>query len=118
MFQAWQLWNDGMLHEFVDTLLGDGYEMDEMARFVQVALLCAQEDPVDRPTMSDVIAFLNFDSTSSLPDPKPPPELIDRGATGFNLSTCVGQLNRTIAITITSSAPASTRVRIIVEPET
>ncbi|XP_004966167.1 cysteine-rich receptor-like protein kinase 19 [Setaria italica] len=115
---AWQLWNDGRLHELVDTLLGDGYEIDEMVRFVQVALLCAQEDPVDRPTMSDVIAFLNFESTSSLPDPKPPSELINRGATGFNLSTCVGQLNRTIAITITSSAPVSSRVRIIVEPET
>ncbi|CAN6200679.1 unnamed protein product [Urochloa humidicola] len=115
---AWQLWNDGRLHELVDTLLGDGYEIGEMVRFVQVALLCAQEDPADRPTMSDVIAFLNLESINPLPDPKPPSELINGGATGFNLSTCVGQLNRTIAITITSSAPVSTRVRIIVEPET
>ena len=89
-----------------------------MVRFVQVALLCVQEDPVDRPTMSDVIAFLNFESTSLLPDPKPPSELINRDATDFNLSAYVGQLNRTIAITITGSAPFSTRVRIIVDPET
>ncbi|CAN6193273.1 unnamed protein product [Urochloa humidicola] len=116
---AWQLWNDGRLHELVDALLGDGYEIGEMVRFVQVALLCAQEDPADRPTMSDVIAFLNFESTSSsLPDPKPPSELINRDATSFNLSAWDGQLDRTIAITITSSAPVSTRVRIIVEPET
>ncbi|CAN6220286.1 unnamed protein product [Urochloa humidicola] len=115
---AWQLWNDGRLHELVDTLLGDRYEIGEMVRFVQVALLCAQEDPADRPTISDVITFLNFESTSSLPDPKPPSQLINRDATSFNLSTCNGQLDRTIAITITSSAPVSTRVRIIVEPET
>ncbi|CAL5040199.1 unnamed protein product [Urochloa decumbens] len=115
---AWQLWKDGRLHELVDTLLGDRYEIGEMMRFVQVALICAQEDPADRPTMSDVIAFLNLENTNSLPDPKPPSQLINGGATGFNLSTCVGQVNRTIAITITSSAPVSTRVRIIVEPET
>ncbi|RLN12397.1 cysteine-rich receptor-like protein kinase 19 [Panicum miliaceum] len=115
---AWQLWNDERLHELVDPLLRDGYEIYEMVRFVQVALLCAQEDPVDRPTMSDVIAFLNFESTSLLPDPKPPSELINRDATDFNLSTYVGQLNRTIAITITGSAPLSTRLRIIVDPET
>ncbi|RLM48950.1 hypothetical protein C2845_PMPSC055734 [Panicum miliaceum] len=115
---AWQLWNDERLHELVDPLLRDGYEIYEMVRFVQVALLCAQEDPVDRPTMSDVIAFLNFESTSLLPDPKPPSELINRDATDFNLSTYVGQLNRTIAVTITGSAPLSTRLRIIVDPET
>lgn len=115
---AWQLWSDERLHELVDPLLRDGHEIYEMVRFVQVALLCVQEDPVDRPTMSDVIAFLNFESTSLLPDPKPPSELINRDATDFNLSAYVGQLNRTIAITITGSAPLSTRVRIIVDPET
>lgn len=115
---AWQLWSDERLHELVDPLLRDGHEIYEMVRFVQVALLCVQEDPVDRPTMSDVIAFLNFESTSLLPDPKPPSELINRDATDFNLSAYVGQLNRTVAITITGSAPLSTRVRIIVDPET
>lgn len=118
MFQAWQLWKDGRLHELADPLLGDGYEIDEMVRIIHVALLRTQEDPVDRPTMSDVIAFLNFRSTSLLPDPKPPSELINNGDVDFKLSTYIGQQNRTIDITITSSAPVSTRVRIIVEPET
>ncbi|KAF8658819.1 hypothetical protein HU200_059311 [Digitaria exilis] len=115
---AWQLWKDGRLHELADPLLGDGYEIDEMVRIIHVALLCTQEDPVDRPTMSDVIAFLNFRSTSLLPDPKPPSELINNGDVDFKLSTYIGEQNRTIDITITSSAPVSTRVRIIVEPET
>nr|CAB3471266.1 unnamed protein product [Digitaria exilis] len=115
---AWQLWKDGRLHELADPLLGDGYEIDEMVRIIHVALLRTQEDPVDRPTMSDVIAFLNFRSTSLLPDPKPPSELINNGDVDFKLSTYIGQQNRTIDITITSSAPVSTRVRIIVEPET
>ncbi|TKW22972.1 hypothetical protein SEVIR_4G263001v4 [Setaria viridis] len=115
---AWQLWNDGRLHELVDPILGDGFEHAEVLRYAQVALLCAQEDPKDRPTMSDVVALLNFESISLLPDPKQPSELVKGGAAGDKLSTCVSQSSRTIDITITSSAPVSTRVRIIVEPET
>lgn len=70
---------------FADPLLGDGYEIDEMVRIVHVALLCAQKDPVDCQTMSGVIAFSNFESTSSLPDPKPPSDLINSGAVDFNV---------------------------------
>ncbi|CAN6220287.1 unnamed protein product [Urochloa humidicola] len=115
---AWQLWNDGRLHELVDPILGDGFEPAEVMRYAQVALLCAQEDPKDRPTMSDVVALLNFESISLLPDPKQPSELVKGGAAGDKLITSVSQSSRTIDITITSSAPVSTRVRIIVEPET
>ncbi|RLM48952.1 cysteine-rich receptor-like protein kinase 10 isoform X1 [Panicum miliaceum] len=116
---AWQLWNDGRLHELVDPILGgDGFEPAEVMRYAQVALLCAQEDPTDRPTMSDVVALLNFESISLLPDPKQPSDLIKGGAASDKLCTYVSQSSRTIDITITSSAPMSTRVHIIVEPET
>lgn len=98
--------------------MGDGYEIDVMVRIVHAALLCAQEYPIDRPTMPDVIVFLNFESISLLPNPKPPSELINSGAVDFNLLAYVAQQNRTIDIAITSSAPVSTRVCIIVEPET
>ncbi|KAK3134436.1 hypothetical protein QOZ80_6AG0549120 [Eleusine coracana subsp. coracana] len=89
---AWQLWNDGRLHELVDPLLSDRNEIDEIVRCAHVALLCAQEDPEDRPTMSDVVALLNFESTSLLHDPKPPSELIKRGDRDDKLSTCIGQM--------------------------
>ena len=119
IYQAWQLWNDGRLHELVDPILGgDGFEPAELMRYAQVALLCAQEDPTDRPTMSDVVALLNFESISLLPDPKQPSDLIKGGAASDKLLTYASQSSRTIDITITSSAPVSTRVRIIVEPET
>ncbi|CAD6335666.1 unnamed protein product [Miscanthus lutarioriparius] len=114
---AWQLWHDGRLHELVDPILGDGFELAEVKQYAQVALLCTQEDPADRPTMSDVTALLNFESISLLPDPKQPSELNNGGATGDKLSTYVHQSSRTINITITSSAPVSTRICIIVEPE-
>ncbi|WVZ78798.1 hypothetical protein U9M48_026450 [Paspalum notatum var. saurae] len=110
---AWQRWNDGRLHELVDPILGDGFELSEVMRYAQVALLCAQEEPADRPTMPDVLALLNFESISLLPDPKPPSGLIKGGASCDKLSTCVSQSSRTIDITITSSATVSTRVHII-----
>ncbi|KAG0515862.1 hypothetical protein BDA96_10G313700 [Sorghum bicolor] len=115
---AWQLWNDGRLQELVDPMLGDEFELAEVMQYAQVALLCAQEESTDRPTMSDVVSLLNFQSISLLPDPKQPSELCKGGATGDKLSTYVSQSSRTIDITITSSAPISTRVRITVDPET
>lgn len=119
---AWQLWNDGRLHELVDPVLGDGFELAEVMQYAQVALLCAQEEPADRPTMSDVVSLLNFESIGLLPDPKQPSELCKGGGgtSGDRLPTCGSQSSRTIDITITSSAPVSTRtrVRIIVDPET
>ncbi|CAN6220289.1 unnamed protein product [Urochloa humidicola] len=114
---AWKLWNDGRLRELVDPALGDGFKLAEITQFAQVALLCTQEDSTDRPTMSDVVALLNFESISLLPDPKQPSGLIDGGSTGDKLSAYITQLSRTIDMTITSSALVSTRVRIIVEPE-
>ncbi|KAL6603211.1 hypothetical protein ACP70R_043572 [Stipagrostis hirtigluma subsp. patula] len=114
---AWQLWKDGRLHELVDPLLSDRYEITEILRCAQVALLCTQEDPTDRPTMSDVVALLNLESICLLPEPKQPSELVNGGATGQKLSAYIGQSSRTIDITITSSAPVSTRVHIFVDPE-
>ena len=111
------MWKDQRLHELVDPLLGDGYEVAEIIRCAQVALLCAQEDPADRPAMTDVAAMLNSESISSPMEPKQPAALIHGCADRDTTSTYVGQSSRTIDITITSSAPMSTRVRIVLNPE-
>lgn len=116
IFQAWHMWRDGRLHELVDPALCDEYESPVIMRCTQVALLCAQEDPADRPTMTDVTRVLNSESIL-LSDPKEPTELTDGGASIDRPSTYIGQSSKTIDITITSSAPVSTRVRIIVDPE-
>uniref|UniRef100_A0A0E0ADN9 Protein kinase domain-containing protein n=1 Tax=Oryza glumipatula TaxID=40148 RepID=A0A0E0ADN9_9ORYZ len=113
---AWHMWRDGRLHELVDPALCDEYESPVIMRCTQVALLCAQEDPTERPTMTDVTRVLNSQSIL-LSDPKKPTELTDGGASTDRPSTYIGQSSKTIDITITSSAPVSTRVRIIVDPE-
>ena len=117
LVQAWRMWKDQKLHELVDPLLGDGYEVSEITKCAQVALLCAQEDPTDRPTMTDVAAMLNSESISSPMEPKQPAALIHGCAERDTTSTYVGRSSRTIDIMITSSAPVSTTVRIILDPE-
>ncbi|VAI44145.1 unnamed protein product [Triticum turgidum subsp. durum] len=114
---AWRTWKDQRLHELVDPLLGERYEAAEITRCAQVALLCSQEDPADRPTMTDVAAMLNSENISSPMEPKQPAAPIHGCADIDTTSTYVGRSSRTIDITITSSAPVSTTVRIILDPE-
>ncbi|KAE8796426.1 putative cysteine-rich receptor-like protein kinase 20 [Hordeum vulgare] len=115
---AWRMWKEQRLHELVDPLLGDGYEVAEIKRCAQVALLCAQEDPADRPAMTDVAAMLNSENIISLPiEPTQPAALMLECADRDMASTYMDQSSTTIDITITSSAPMSTRVRIILDPE-
>ncbi|XP_047086975.1 putative cysteine-rich receptor-like protein kinase 23 [Lolium rigidum] len=115
---AWNMWKDQRLHELVDPALGNRYDIAEIMRCAQVALLCAQEDPADRPTITDVAAMLNPESMSLPMEPKQPTAL-STGSAGEDaaVSTYMGQTSRTIDITITSSAPMTTRVRIILDPE-
>jgi hypothetical protein len=111
------MWNEQRLHELVDRTLGNRYDMTEITRCGQVALLCTQEDPSDRPTMTDVAAMLNSESMSLPMEPKMPTTL-SKGSPGEDaVSSYMGQTSRTIDITITSSAPMSTRVQIILDPE-
>uniref|UniRef100_A0A8I7BJT8 Protein kinase domain-containing protein n=1 Tax=Hordeum vulgare subsp. vulgare TaxID=112509 RepID=A0A8I7BJT8_HORVV len=111
---AWCMWKDRRVHELVDRSLGHGYDIAEVAMYAQVALLCAQEDPTDRPTMTDVAAMLSSESTRLPMEPKQP-TVLSEGSAGEG--TYMSQSSRTIDITITSSATVLTRVRIIVDPE-
>lgn len=53
------------------SLVSECHHTLEIMRCINIALLCVQENAVDRPTMSDVLAMLS--STSMvLPEPKHP----------------------------------------------
>ncbi|KAL5198538.1 hypothetical protein ABZP36_002050 [Zizania latifolia] len=69
---AWQLWREGRGFELIDPTLGDGNEVVAMMRCVKVALLCVQDNAMDRPVMADVAAMLASDGVRQ-PDPAPPP---------------------------------------------
>jgi interleukin-1 receptor-associated kinase 1 len=52
----------GKERELVDPSLRDEPRISEILRCIQIAVLCVQSDPEDRPTMSDVLMMLKCDS--------------------------------------------------------
>ncbi|KAF3774984.1 Cysteine-rich receptor-like protein kinase 10 [Nymphaea thermarum] len=55
---AWRLWRENRATEMVDRELVESCEMREAVRCIHVGLLCVQEDPVLRPTMSLIVLML------------------------------------------------------------
>ncbi|KAL5578970.1 hypothetical protein UlMin_011412, partial [Ulmus minor] len=49
---AWRLWKEGKELEFVDPLLMECREREEVVRCIHIGLLFVQEDPSDRPNTS------------------------------------------------------------------
>ncbi|KAL6654910.1 hypothetical protein ACP70R_008375 [Stipagrostis hirtigluma subsp. patula] len=68
---AWQLWNDGLCIQLMDSSLVTECHTLEMMKCITIVLLCVQENAADRPTMSDVVAMLSSQSMT-LPEPKHP----------------------------------------------
>ncbi|XP_050383406.1 G-type lectin S-receptor-like serine/threonine-protein kinase At1g11410 [Argentina anserina] len=66
---VWHLWKEGAALEIVDSSL-QSYQPDEVLICIQVALLCVQENPKDRPAMSSVVFMLTGET--SLPSPDQP----------------------------------------------
>ncbi|KAK9084980.1 hypothetical protein Sjap_025391 [Stephania japonica] len=69
-FGTWELWREGKALEMVDPSMGSSYPIKEVMKFIQVGILCVQENAKDRPTMSSVILML--DSETTIPIPKQP----------------------------------------------
>ncbi|WMV19753.1 hypothetical protein MTR67_013138 [Solanum verrucosum] len=53
-----KLQRDKRLDAIVDRNLNKNYELDEVEMMIQVALLCTQASPEDRPAMSEVVRML------------------------------------------------------------
>ncbi|XP_072993283.1 G-type lectin S-receptor-like serine/threonine-protein kinase B120 isoform X2 [Typha latifolia] len=56
--QAWKLWNEDNVLEFVDPSIRNSCSLKEVSRCINVGLLCVQDRSNDRPTMSSVIIML------------------------------------------------------------
>ncbi|XP_028793470.1 receptor-like serine/threonine-protein kinase SD1-8 [Neltuma alba] len=68
---SWKLWNEGRALELVDPSFGNSYSSSEALRCIKVGLICVQERPEDRPTMSSVVLMLSSEN-ASIPQPKNP----------------------------------------------
>jgi serine/threonine protein kinase len=68
---AWQLWEEGRWVDIIDATLLPISHLVKMMRYINIALLCVQENAADRPTMADVISMLSSD-IMILPEPMQP----------------------------------------------
>ncbi|CAL5344768.1 unnamed protein product [Camellia sinensis] len=69
---AWKLWIEGNAIKLVDEKLETlTMLMSEAIKCIQIGLLCVQQRPEDRPTMSSVVSMLDNEG-AMLPRPKQP----------------------------------------------
>ncbi|KAL5581838.1 hypothetical protein UlMin_014280 [Ulmus minor] len=83
---AWRLWIQNKVVDLMDPTLQESCKVDQFMKCVNVGLLCVQEDPSDRPTMSNVITMLDSDSTT-VPTPKRPAFVLRRGSSTASSSS-------------------------------
>ena len=63
---------EGRPFDLIEVWLRDSYDnLEEVLRCIHVGLLCVQQSPMDRPTMSSVVSMLGSENIV-LPQPKPP----------------------------------------------
>ncbi|XLT31003.1 hypothetical protein HN873_062295, partial [Arachis hypogaea] len=68
---AWTLWTQNKLLELMDKSLGESCNANQFIRCAHIGLLCVQDDPGDRPTMSNVVTLLDSE-TATIKTPKQP----------------------------------------------
>ena len=70
VYQAWESWCESGGFTFLDRDLNHSCKAFEIARCVQVGLLCVQHEDADRPNTLQVMSMIT--STTDLPIPKQP----------------------------------------------
>nr|KYP44602.1 Putative serine/threonine-protein kinase receptor [Cajanus cajan] len=97
---AWALWKEQKALQLLDSSIKDSCIISEVLRCIHVSLLCVQQCPNDRPTMTSVIQMLG--SEMELVEPKEPGffprRIVDEG----NLSSDQNQVTSNDELTITS----------------
>ncbi|KAI3871397.1 hypothetical protein MKW98_024566, partial [Papaver atlanticum] len=85
---AWMLWRDGNnIMELVDPCLEDlSSASSEVRKCIQIGLLCVQQLPEDRPSMSSVVFMLGSEIVV-LPEPKQPGFFVERSCNDASTSS-------------------------------
>ncbi|KAE9461717.1 hypothetical protein C3L33_06377, partial [Rhododendron williamsianum] len=59
LLQAWKLWSEGTSLDLMDPTLERSCARNEVTRSIHIALLCVQDDPNARPSMTTVVTMLS-----------------------------------------------------------
>lgn len=69
--QAWEQWRAQTPLNILDQNIKESCNHSEVIKCIQIGLLCVQEKPDERPTMTQVISYLSS-SITELPFPEKP----------------------------------------------
>ncbi|CAN1268885.1 Receptor-like serine/threonine-protein kinase SD1-8 [Linum perenne] len=72
--KVWEQWKEGKAEELIDPAVKNATcnNPTEAIKLIHVGLLCLQESPSDRPTMSLVTLMLSSNDSQSFPSPGEP----------------------------------------------
>ncbi|PWA79420.1 cysteine-rich receptor-like protein kinase 20 [Artemisia annua] len=105
---AFRLWKENKGEQLIDSRIIENFSIDEALRWINIALLCVQEDPHDRPTMSTVVFMLEGQWSANLPVPSEPPVSFARfAAVVSEQTTTTGDQTEHLSASVTSSTAAS-----------
>ncbi|XP_057455419.1 G-type lectin S-receptor-like serine/threonine-protein kinase At4g03230 [Lotus japonicus] len=83
---AWRLWTENKLLDLMDQSIGESCNENQFMKCALIGLLCVQDEPGDRPTMSNVVTMLDSE-TATIPIPtqptffaRKPPSISDSGS--------------------------------------
>ncbi|KDO41727.1 hypothetical protein CISIN_1g0069151mg, partial [Citrus sinensis] len=89
----------GLALDMMDQKLHASSKPNEILKCINVGLLCVQEDPNDRPTMSDVVIMLGSEAMN-LATPKRPAFVIRRGSSSSASSSNKPESNNELTNTL------------------
>ncbi|GAB4826707.1 hypothetical protein Ancab_033600 [Ancistrocladus abbreviatus] len=98
---AWRLWKEGKELEFEDSFMPEPYPTSEVLRCMRIGLLCVEEDPSDRPTMSYVVSVLSSEVTA-LPGPNSPAISVGRHVAYDQLISTDSSVKESTIISVTT----------------
>ncbi|XP_074581277.1 G-type lectin S-receptor-like serine/threonine-protein kinase B120 [Curcuma longa] len=100
---AWKLWNEGRVMEFIDPVIKESANSTSLkssvTKCLNLALLCLQDQPNDRPSMASVVVMLESDTVVPAP-PRQPTFTTDR-------SFCETEDSSTVELKAISSSGVS-----------
>ncbi|VAH64836.1 unnamed protein product [Triticum turgidum subsp. durum] len=68
---SWKLWKEGETADLLDEAMAGSIDYSVVLRCIQVALLCVEVHPKNRPLMSSVVMMLSSEN-ATLPEPNEP----------------------------------------------
>ncbi|RZB76748.1 G-type lectin S-receptor-like serine/threonine-protein kinase At4g03230 [Glycine soja] len=74
---AWKLWTENKLLDLMDPSLCETCNENEFIKCAVIGLLCVQDEPSDRPTMSNVLSMLDIEAVT-MPIPTPPTFFVNK----------------------------------------